>query len=253
MAGEIKKLKNQLQTLEKHLNLAKAALRDLERSQKPNFEDVPGVLGTFDGTHMVTKEGERHEVSANYAAKSKILYGTQLKMIEEDGRKFFKQIEKPEAKEVSGILAKKAGKWHLLTDSGSYKISDRAAEFQDAEANMEAVALVPEDNTGVPFAALKRVLNEGTGGQDDVGGKDVEKVEEKKAEKEEKPDKKVAKKAAKTKKKEADTKKIKKTTKKETRKKETEKADTKKATKTTKKSIVEDKLEPVPLDTDDLR
>jgi hypothetical protein len=49
----------------------------------------------------------------------------------------------------------------LLAETGTYKISDVAAEFNKVELNEKAVGLVPLDNPNVPFAALDKVIREG--------------------------------------------------------------------------------------------
>jgi predicted flap endonuclease-1-like 5' DNA nuclease len=163
---DLRRIKSQLRSIEKHLNLAGRALRDLEGKINPSYEDVPGVVGVFDGVSLVTKEGDKHAVPANYAAKSKLVFGTKLKMItlesgegeEKQTRTIFKQVGKIPAKKIEGILSRKDGKWHILSDAGSYRISDVAAEFNRVQPNDEATALIPEDNVKAPFAALLKVI-----------------------------------------------------------------------------------------------
>ncbi len=153
-----KKLKNQIGEIERHLKFIKKILEEMGSDDQLDYENMPGVEGTFDGSDMVTENGEKYKVPENYAAKSLLLYGTRLKMIDLDGRSYFKNISKVKGKEVEGILSKKEGKWYILADSGSYKISEAAAAFQGAFQNAEATALIPEDNLHAPFAALKKVI-----------------------------------------------------------------------------------------------
>jgi hypothetical protein len=144
------------------LNKIKADVARLEKmledAEKSDLEQVPGIEGEFDGVYMVTKGGEKYEVPSNYAAKSRILFGDKLKMVEVDGKNRFKQVEKSKKKKIEGIISKKEGKWYILSDSGSYRLSDAAAEFQGVEINDEAIAVIPADNLSVPFAALDKVL-----------------------------------------------------------------------------------------------
>jgi hypothetical protein len=181
-AQELQKAQKMIDKIQRDLDYVKKMLLD---AQKPSFEDVPGVEGTFDGVYMTTESGEKFEVPANYAAKSRLLYGDNLKMVEDDGKKLFKQVSKRPRKKVEGVLSKKEGEWYILADSGSYKISNVAAEFNKAEINDKAIALVPEDNPKVPFAALDRMLKA------EKEEKPVEEVKPEKkvvkAEKEEKP------------------------------------------------------------------
>lgn len=155
--SDLFRLKSELKSLEKHLNIAMSVMKGLEEAEKKAFEEIPGLVGTFDGEYMVTESGEKYPVPSNYAAKSMLLFGDKMKMIEEDGKPFFKNIEKSEPKEVRGILSKKEDIWYILTDIGSYRISDTAAAFNNAQQNIEATALIPSNNPKVPFAALKSV------------------------------------------------------------------------------------------------
>ncbi len=123
---------------------------------KPDYSDVPGVMGYFDGINLVGEDGNSYEVPANYAAKSRLVYGDKLKLIEQEGNKLFKQIEKVERKKCEGVLNKKEGKWYVITDSGSYRISDTAAEFNKVEVSDKAVVYIPAQNTN---AALDKVFN----------------------------------------------------------------------------------------------
>ena len=113
--------------------------------------------GTFDGEALVTEDGKKKVVPPNYAAKSRLVFGDKLKLFKDGDRDVYKQIDRPERKKIEGILTKKEGKWYLLSDSGSYKISDVSAQFNDAQLNDEAEAFIPADNLKSPFAALDRI------------------------------------------------------------------------------------------------
>ncbi|MFA6981410.1 MAG: hypothetical protein WC243_00045 [Patescibacteria group bacterium] len=158
--SELFKLKSELKSLEKHLNIAMSVMRTIEEEEKKAFEEIPGKTGTFDGESMVSESGERFPVPANYAAKSMLMFGDKMKMVEEDGKPFFKNIGKSEPKEIRGVLSKKEDVWYILADCGSYRISDTAALYHNAQQNVEATALIPADNLKVPFAALKIIKGE---------------------------------------------------------------------------------------------
>jgi len=140
-----------------HSNLEKISriLDNIDKEKrKEMYKGMPGVSGYFDGFYLIGEDGSKYEVPANYAAKSRIVFGDTLKMIEEDGKKLFKQIDKVPRKRLEGILSKKEGKWYLLSDGGTYKVSDIAAEFHKAELNDKAVAYVPENALNASYAAL---------------------------------------------------------------------------------------------------
>ena len=100
-----------LDTTVLNLNKIKDMIIKLDFDEKRDlYRNVAGVSGTFDGTHMVGEDGKRYEIPANYSAKTRIVYGDVLKMIEEDGKHVFKQITKVPRKKVEGVLTKKEGK-----------------------------------------------------------------------------------------------------------------------------------------------
>ena len=84
----------------------------------------------------------------------------------DSGKQIFKQIDRVERKVIEGVLTKKEGKWYLLSDVGSYKVSDASAEFNKAKINDRAFALIPAENTKVPFACLDRIITEHSDSED---------------------------------------------------------------------------------------
>ena len=184
--ARLKNISNLLQTADKNLRKAHKLLDTLREEVTNSFEDVPGILGVFNGTHMVDEKGKEYEVNPNYAAKSLLVSGDNLKMVEGDeGRLLFKQVSKVDRKQLTGILNKKEGKWYALTDAGSYRISDVSIEFRSGQANDEITILVPEENLNSEWAVLETMAKE-------AGREEKEEVEKKeeKPEKEEKPKKK---------------------------------------------------------------
>ncbi|MEN9389382.1 MAG: hypothetical protein RLY61_466 [Candidatus Parcubacteria bacterium] len=118
---------------------------------------VPGVEGTFDGTHITTPSGEKIEVPAAYASKTRILFGDTVKMYDDNGEKKFKVMVKQPRKKLNALSTKKDNKWYALTGLGAYKISDSFAEFNKLGLNDPLTILVPEGNLLVPFAAIDEV------------------------------------------------------------------------------------------------
>lgn len=171
----VDKISHLLKTAGNNLKKAQQLLEILSREVGKNYEDVPGVLGIFDGEKMVAADGKTYKINPNYAAKSMLVAGDNLKMVEEEGKQIFKQITKVPRKRVEGVVNKKEGQWYVLTDLGSYKVLSVAAEFREAKTNDKAVILIPEDNTGSPFCALESITKEGEGKEEKV----TELVEEK--------------------------------------------------------------------------
>ena len=129
--------------------------KDLKRDVYKNTE---GIVGIFDGVHLTDTNGNKYDVPANYAAKSRLVYGDTIKMIEEDGAPIFKQIQKVERKKTEGVLSKKEGKWVVLTDTGSYRVSDVAVDFNQGQMNDEVIVFIPATNLNAPYATLDRLV-----------------------------------------------------------------------------------------------
>ena len=159
LSKKLDNLYRKLKNIEEALEEAKKAVQVMQAEEKKEiFKHIPGIEGWFDGHKMNTEDGKVYDIPQNYAAKSKLVYGDLLKLIEQDGSQIFKQVEKKDRKELLAILSKKEGGWVALTDAGSYEISATAADFQSAQLNDEAIVLVPEDNLNVPYAALDEIV-----------------------------------------------------------------------------------------------
>src|SRR3989344_6254978 len=148
--NELRKLEKILISLQTDISQAKHTLSQLlKEADTDQYRDIPGVEGTFDGVFMNASDGQKIEIPPNYAAKSRLVYGDTLKMVKvrEEGQEektLFKQVVKVPRKRIEGVMSKKDGKWYLLTESNSYRILDRAAEFNGALQNDIAFGLIPE-------------------------------------------------------------------------------------------------------------
>lgn len=219
MENRIKNIESLIRSAQRNLKKASGLVNSLKSDIENSYSDVPGTLGVFDGKCMITPEGKSYEVNPNYAAKSMLVVGDNLKMVEEGDKKLFKQISKVPRKTSEGVLNKKEGKWYAITDTGSYQLLDVAVDFRRGQINDEIEVLIPEDDLSVEYAALSKLKKE-----DERPVIDEEKAEESEEDKkEEKKEKKSTKKnKIKSKAKKKDTKK--KTSKKK-EKKEDEKED----------------------------
>jgi len=160
-------LKSQLNKLKKLVDAAERALdsaKDVMEAimERKDYKSMPGVEGKYDGKYIIASDGSKHEVPSNYAAKSRLVYGDVLKIIEEDGKKVFKQIEKVARKNLEGVVTKKEGKWHVLTETGSHLLLDRAIEFNQVKLNDLIDVVLPESNLSAPFAAFNKVVKSET-------------------------------------------------------------------------------------------
>ena len=158
--NDYNKLGKLISNIEKDLRQVKYYIQQIEDANKKSYKEIPGVMGVFDGFYMTTETGEKYEVPLNYAAKSRLVFGDTLKMIEEDGKQLYKQVAKVPRKRIEGVINKKEGKWYILAENGSYRLNDKAVEFNKLELNDKTIALIPEDNPSAAFAALDKESEE---------------------------------------------------------------------------------------------
>jgi len=147
-----------VRVIKKRIAHIENVLREQERSQYSPAKDLPGVIGKYDGLYMVTADGTRIEVPVNYAAKSLLVYGDELKRIEEDGKHAFKIISKVNRKKIEGVLSKKDGKYVLLSDAGTFKLHKSAVEFRNIKQGEWVSAYIPEVGAPNDFAAIDKVV-----------------------------------------------------------------------------------------------
>ena len=116
------------------------------------------VEGVFDGEKMVVADGKNFPVPANYASKSKLVEGDQLKLtINDDGRFVFKQIGPIERKHLVGPLTFEDGQYKVLAGGKAYKVLLASVTFFRAEVGDEITVLVPE-NLEATWGAIEAVL-----------------------------------------------------------------------------------------------
>ncbi len=150
-------INNALASAAASINLARTMLKDLELQVKDTKAEssTPGTVGKFIGDSMVTTEGVKIEIPANYSAKSMLVYGDTIKMVEENGDKKFKQIERVKRYRTEGIIAKKEGKWHAVTADASYRVSDAAMEYFEGKDGSVVTVQIPLEEKYAPFATIE--------------------------------------------------------------------------------------------------
>jgi|GEM_PF-1161503 len=158
------KLYKLLEVVYEDLDKTKEMISKLQlEARKEALKDVPGLEGVFDGKYLISDTGEKLEVPANYAAKSRIVFGDRLKAYEDEGKQMFKQLEKVSRKKVPAVISKKEGKFFALTEFGSHEISAIAVEFNHVSVNDKIQVILPETNTKAPYAALDKILEQKEG------------------------------------------------------------------------------------------
>lgn len=135
--------------------------------QAPNglhahFETGEGsiVQGIFDGQVMVSSDGKKYPVPANYASKSKLVEGDQLKLtIKHDGAFLFKQIGPVERKRLKGTLFRDEDleQYRVVAEGMSYKILTASITYFKGEPGDQVIILVPQ-NAPSEWGAVEHVL-----------------------------------------------------------------------------------------------
>ena len=148
------------------LNLAKQLIQEIERQGGGLFAgtaDVPGLVGKYDGMFMITEAGKKYPVPDNYSAKTKLVYGDKLKMIEgPEGRRFKLLTEAPRV-EAEAQLAQKDGRFEALGKEGSYKLLQGAVRWWSGAEGDKVKILLPTDEKHPPFAALVEIIGKKPG------------------------------------------------------------------------------------------
>lgn len=163
-ANKIDLIRQALTASESSIKLVRQLLSELESGgirDKPKAKEMPGITGVFEGETMTTEKGEKYPVPENYASKSILVVGDTLKLVEDGGKKRFKQIEHVKRHKTTGIIAKKEGKWTAVTSEGSYRILPAAVDHFKGEAGDEILVQLPANNLQTPWAAVEKVTKKG--------------------------------------------------------------------------------------------
>ncbi|MDP1710790.1 MAG: hypothetical protein Q8L46_02520 [candidate division WWE3 bacterium] len=153
---KIQLLSQALNDASSSLNLAKQLLSEIERGG--GVTETPGLVGKYDGMFMVTEAGKKYPVPDNYSAKTKLIYGDKLKMIEGPEGRRFKLVEEMEREEQEAQLAVKDGRFEALSKDGSYHLIQGAVRYWSGEEGDKIKILLPKGGKNIPFAGLLEII-----------------------------------------------------------------------------------------------
>jgi hypothetical protein len=163
-APRIDLIRQALSAAESSIKLARQLLSELEKEggrEKPKAKEMPGTIGMFDGQTMVTEQGETFPVPENYASKSILVVGDTLKLVEDGGEKRFKQIEHVKRHKTAGILAKKDGKWTVVSSEGSYRVLPASVSHFEGDVGDEVLLQLPANSLQTTWAAVENITKKG--------------------------------------------------------------------------------------------
>jgi hypothetical protein len=116
------------------------------------------LTGNFDGQHMQGTDSKVYPVPANYASKSKLVYGDELRLtITEEGEFLFKQIGPVERKRICGLAVDLDGEIFLNAQGKAYKIIQSTKTFFGIVPGDEVIAIIPK-NVDCDWATVENVI-----------------------------------------------------------------------------------------------
>lgn len=163
---QLKTLKKLIETAEVNLAGAKELLASLTGGEAvpaasaiTAAADPSGkvVEGVFNGQQM-DADGKQYPVPANYASKSKLVQGDQLKLIiGDDGSFIYKQIGPVERKKLIGTLALKDGQYFVEAQGKDYKVLFASVTYFKAQPGDQVTMVIPQDGKA-DWAAIEAVI-----------------------------------------------------------------------------------------------
>ncbi|MFH0804637.1 MAG: hypothetical protein V1916_00380, partial [Patescibacteria group bacterium] len=132
--------------------------REVGRAEIQGDEKI--IEGIFDGQSMVGPDGKKYSIPANYASKSKLVFGDTLKLtIMPDGTFKYKQIGPVERVRVVGVLAKDetTDEYRVVVGQLSYRVLLASITYFKGEPGDEVVVLTPKD-AQCEWAAVENII-----------------------------------------------------------------------------------------------
>lgn len=164
---QLKTLKKLIETAETNLSGAKELLVSLvgsdgtvtpteAKTAAPQTGKV--IEGAFDGQHMIGPDGKSYPVPANYASKSKLVQGDQLKLIiGDDGTFIYKQIGPVERKKLIGTLNLKDGAYFVEARGKEYHVLFASVTYFKAQPGDQVTMVLPDEGDA-EWAAIEAVI-----------------------------------------------------------------------------------------------
>lgn len=168
---QIEIIEEMIKIAEDNISAAKKLLQRLIAAEPQRDEDLISeteneegniVIGIFNGQSMRTKDGKQYTVPANYASKSKLVYGDTLKLIiAPDGKFIYKQIKPVARKRVIGELVKnpQTNNLEVTTEAKNYQVLAASITYFKGQVGNSVVILVPR-NKESNWAAIENIIKE---------------------------------------------------------------------------------------------
>lgn len=116
------------------------------------------IEGIFDGQNMQGADSKTYPVPPNYASKSKLIEGDEMKLtLMPDGSFVFKQIAPAERKRIIGQAIKKDDQFMIEAERKLYKVLSASATYYKIEEGDKVTVVVPKKRES-SWCAVENVI-----------------------------------------------------------------------------------------------
>ena len=160
---QIAELEQIVKEAEARLNQARAMLAQVAGASQP-YVSVAGqaekvVLGEFNGEYMLDEAKKQYPVPANYASKSKLIEGDQLKLtITADGAFIYKQIGPAPRRRAIGTIIYQDNSYFAKVGDELYRLLTASVTYFRLSPGDEVTILTPLTKKS-EWAAIENVVS----------------------------------------------------------------------------------------------
>lgn len=139
------------------LGIKKSNISQKIKLLKSSFNDESKIIeGIFNGEKMLSKD-KKYSVPANYASKSKLVFGDKLKLtITSDGTFIYKQIGPVKRKRLIGILSEKNNKFIVTANGDKFVVLPASVTYFKLKPKDPVTIIVPQ-NKKSKWATIENV------------------------------------------------------------------------------------------------
>lgn len=163
LASRLTSLTADLNRLVQSIDPAQLSGDGLSDGLKNLSDKVAGqtIDGYFDGEKMIASSGQSYLVSANYASKSKLVEGDNLRLtITHNGNFLYKQIGPIDRRRLIATLEKGSdGQCYAVADHNRWRLLQASVSYFKAEPGDRIAIVIPKDLPS-QFAALENLVAE---------------------------------------------------------------------------------------------
>ena len=117
------------------------------------------IYGTFNGEHLIGEDGKSYPIQANYASKSLMVEGDEVKLTIYEGKFIYKQIKHVDRIKFIAEVIEEGGKIMIINEKGrAFGVAPVAISFFKLVPGDEVVAIIPKETSSY-WAAIEMVTN----------------------------------------------------------------------------------------------